>query len=306
MTDSSTAVAWRTRPRYDGANIRTWVGFRQFFALAEEAVLGWFRQAGHGPHRLFHQHGLELTVLDCSAVLSAVLEVDDEVAADVTPLGGGRFRVTLSTLRDGDRVAVLNGRVTVALVGPADRGALPAGLTRHLDRRHPAVADALGAARDSPGPQSPITGHPVLHWTWRARYFHCHFSDRVQHSAYVRALEEVVDRYLADRGLSVGTLLRERGWIPVVSRARIRLLADAHMEEDVRTTFTATEVLKDVVWDGRMDCHVHRDRTPVRVATASIQHGYAVSRGPDAGRLATLDPATVAMLTGAGTTGRPT
>jgi acyl-CoA thioesterase FadM len=298
MTESPTALASTARPRYDGANIRTWIGFRQFLALAEEAVLGWFRQTGHGPHRLFHQHGLELTIVDCSAVLPAVLEVDDEVTADVTPLTRGRFRVALTALRDGDRVAVLNGRVTVALVDPADRGTLPEELAWHLDQSHRAVGDALGAQRDSPMLPPPVTGHPMLRWTWRARYFYCHFSDRVQHSAYVRALEEVVDRYLADRGLSVGRLLKERGWIPVVSRVRIRLLADAHMEEDVHTTFSVTDVLKDVVWEGRMDCHVHRDSTPVWVATASIQHGYAVSRGRDAGRLAVLDPVTVAVLTG--------
>lgn len=298
MTESPTAVLSPARPRYDGANIRTWVGFRQFLALAEEAVLGWFRQAGHGPHRLFHQHTLELAVVDCSAVLSAVLEVDDEVAADVTPLGRGRFRVALTVLRDDDQIAVLRGRMTVALVGPADRDPLPGELARHLDRRHPSVADALGTQRDSPGPLPQVTGRPMLHWTWRARYFHCHFSDRVQHSAYVRALEEVIDRYLADRGLSVGTLLKERAWIPVVSRVRVRLLADAHMEEDVHTTFTVTDVLKDVMWEGRMDCHVHRDGTPVWVATAGIQHGYAISHGRHAGRLAVLDPATVAMLTG--------
>lgn len=298
MTESPTALLCLTRPRYEGANIRTWVGFRQFLALAEEAVLGWFRQAGHGPHRLFHQHALELAVVDCSAVLPAVLEVDDEVAADVTPLGRGRFRVTLSALRSGERVTVLKARMTVALIGPADQGPLPEPLAAPLDRSHPSVADALGTQHDSPGPQPPVTPHPVLHWIWRARYFHCHFSDRVQHSAYVRALEEVVDRYLADRGLSVGTLLRQRAWIPVVSRARIRLLADAHMEEDVHTTFTVTDVLRDALWEGRMDCHVHRDSTPLRVATASIQHGYAVSHGRGAGRLAVLDPATVATLTG--------
>jgi acyl-CoA thioesterase FadM len=118
----------------------------------------------------------------------------------------------------------------------------------------------------------------------------------VQHSAYVRALEEVVDRFLADRGRSVGRMLGERGWIPVVSRVRVRMTADAHMEEDVRTTFAVTDVLKDVTWEGQMDCHVDRAGGPVRVATARILHGYAISRGPDAGRMAQLDPATIAAL----------
>ena len=46
-----------------------------------------------------------------------------------------------------------------------------------------------------------------------------------------------------------------------------------------------------------MTCHVVRDGRLTQVATATILHGYAASRGPEAGRLATLDPETVAALT---------
>ncbi|MEU5695824.1 thioesterase [Actinosynnema sp. NPDC020468] len=269
------------RPRYDGANIRTWVGFRQFLALAEEAVLGWFRERGLGPHRLYHDHGAELSVVDVSARLPAVLEVDDEVRAEAEPLGGGRFRVTLTAERASGRAVVLVGKVAVALVGG--------------DGVPEVARQAAGGYPPAPEPLADDSGFA---WTWRARYFHCHFSDRVQHAAYVRALEEVVDRYLADRGRSVGTLLRDRGWIPVVSRVRVRLLADAHMEEDVRTGFAVTDVLKNVVWEGRMDCTVERAGVVVPVATATIQHGYALTRGPGAGTLARLDEATAAALTG--------
>ena len=116
----------------------------------------------------------------------------------------------------------------------------------------------------------------------------------------MRVLEEVVDRYLADRGVSVGRMLRERGWIPVVSRARIEVRGDARLEEPMWVTFTVTDLLKDVTYDARMDCHVVRDGRLVRVATATILHGYAVSRGTEAGRLATLDPDTAVAITAGG------
>jgi acyl-CoA thioesterase FadM len=135
-------------------------------------------------------------------------------------------------------------------------------------------------------------------WSWKARYFLCHYSNRVQHSAYVRSLEEVVDRFLADRGISVGRMLVDRGWIPVVSRARVTLLADAVMEEVIHTTFTVDNVLKGVGYDATMNCFVHRDADLVHVATARILHGYAVSRGEGAGRLAELDDGTISALTG--------
>jgi len=129
-------------------------------------------------------------------------------------------------------------------------------------------------------------------------YYYCQFSEHLQFSGYVRAMEEVVDRFLADRGLSVSTMLRTRGWIPVVSRARIGVLADVAMEETVHTVFTVTDVLKDLGFDARMDCYVRRDETLVHTATGRILHGYAVASGPGAGGLATLDGPTVAALTG--------
>ncbi|HCU50417.1 MAG TPA: hypothetical protein DGG94_11565, partial [Micromonosporaceae bacterium] len=146
---------------------------------------------------------------------------------------------------------------------------VPAGLT---------VADVLK-------PQ----GFSALLWSWRAPYFYCHFSDRVQHSGFIRCLEEVVDRFLDDRGLAVGRMLAQRSWIPVVSRARVRMLAPAHMEETVHTTFRVTDVLRSIMFDGQMDCYVQRGQTLFHVATATILHGYAISRGPEAGNLAELD-----------------
>jgi acyl-CoA thioesterase FadM len=295
----------RLRPRHASANIRTWVGFKQFMCLAEEAVLGWFRDRGWGPQEIYHRYGLGWEVVDSSVQLPAVLELDDEVAAEVGWLGPGRFGVRLTVPRDGTVVPVLRGRVAVALVaerpGPAGRpgGPAPAGPPVPdclAPLVVPSVAAAAGPVEPPPAPAGPFD------WRWRVRYFHCHYSDRVQHGSHVQALEEVVDRFLADRGLSVPRLLAERGWIPVVSRARVRLLADAHLDEQVRTTFAVAEIVKDRGFDGRMDSYVadpeHPDR-PRHVATARILHGYAVSTGADAGRLAALDPDTVAALTGA-------
>lgn len=271
------------RPRYEGANIRTWIGFKHFQYLVEEAVLTWFRERGHGPSRLFHEYGLGLALVDSSIQLPAVLDMDDEVRATVTPAGPGRFAVRLVRVRDG--VRVLRGRVRVALVRVAD-GSVPDEL-----------ASLVAGSVPDDDAEPPAVGSAFT-WSWRAPYFYCQFSDRVQHSGYVRAMEEVVDRFLADRGISVGRMLAERGWIPVVSRARLRMLADAWLEETVRTTFTVTEVVKERMFAARVDFAVCRDGDWVTTAQGDILHGYAVSRGPDAGRLAELDPGVVDALTG--------
>jgi acyl-CoA thioesterase FadM len=306
VTTDDQVTSMSGRPRYEGANIRTWIGFKHFMYLVEEAVLQWFRDRGIGPGRLYHKHGVGLEIVDASALLPAVLEVDDQVVAEVIALGPGRFSVTLGVEREGSPVVVLKGKVTVALVREREApGAEPmpgnlvslvvpevAAATTLPDPRHLRVTPGEDVRSLLAPP-----GSRAFLWSWRARYFHCHYSDRIQHSGYVRALEEVVDRFLADRGISVGRMLHERGWIPVVSRVRVQLVADAHMEETIHTSFVVEDVLKGITYDARMDCHVQRGDRLVHTATARILHGYAIGRGEGAGRLAELDDSTLAALT---------
>ncbi|HEU4425174.1 MAG TPA: thioesterase [Pilimelia sp.] len=295
-----------SRPAYEGANIRTWIGFKHFMYLIEQAVLQWLLDQGAGARELFLDHGLGVEIVDCSVQLPAVLEIDDDVRAQVTAGSGGRLAVQLSVARDGGDVTVLRGKVTVALVrertADKHRPAPPAlaGL-EVVDLAHASTVAEAPHRRLTPGQsaQSALTADPAaFHWAWRAPYFYCHFSDRVQHSGFVRTLEETVDRFLAERGISVGRMLRERSWIPVVSRARVQLVAAAHMEETVHTVFTVTDILRGVMFDGRMDCYVHRGDRLVSVATAQILHGYAIAAGPGAGGLAQLDDGVMRALMG--------
>jgi acyl-CoA thioesterase FadM len=294
------------RPRYEGANIRTWVGFKHLLYLVEEAVLAWFRERGAGPQRLYHDYELGLEIISSSTLLLALVEVDDEVTAEVTLKQPGLFAVKLLVKRGVPTVA-LTSKVRVALVREKNAsavGSVPeefaplvvtdmAQAATDVERR-----DRRIAAGKEPRAVLLTGGSPACLWSWKARYFHCHYSARVQHSSYVRALEEVVDRFLEERGISVGRVLREEGLIPVVSRVRVELLADAHMGETVHTSFVVGEVLKGVAYDGRMDSHVQRGETMVHMASARILHGYAVSRGEGAGQLAQLSESTLAALTG--------
>lgn len=308
MTDTLRLVPTvvESRPGYEGANIRTWVGFKHFMYLVEEGVLAWLREHGAGAHELFHDYGLGAEIIDCSVQLPAVLEIDDLVRVEVVAAAGRQLQVRLQVSRDGQDVVVLRGKVTLALLPERDAA---------IHRTAPSPLDSyqLGEIQEAGGPGRDLEipagltvadllqppGCSALLWSWRAPYFYCHFSDRVQHSGFVRCLEEVVDRFLDSRDLSVGRMLAQRSWIPVVSRARVRMLAPAHMEETVHTVFKVTDLLRSIMFDGRMDCYVQRGQTLFHVATATILHGYAVSRGPEAGHLAELDAEVSRMLLGA-------
>ena len=298
-------------PRYEGANIRTWIGFKHFMYLVEEAVLQYFRERGVGPHDLYHRYGLGLEVVDSSVQLPTALDVDDRVHATVVagrpkPEQGAPFVVELAVERPAGTVTVLKGKVRVALVTIKDGAGsdpVPGFLAPYVVSEVDALANAESATLVVPDGVEVTdvlapAGSGSFVWSWRAPYYYCHFSDRLQHSAYVRTLEEVVDRFLDSRGLAIGALLAERAWIPVVSRARVQLLADLFMEETVHTVFTVEDILKDTMYTARMDCYVRRGDSLVRTATGSIVHGYAISRGEGAGTVATLDPATQATLLG--------
>lgn len=302
-------TSYTGRPRYEGANIRTWIGFKHFMYLAEEAILEYFRERHVGARELYLRHGLGLEIVDSSVQLPMTLELDEQVHVTVVsgqarPDQGAPFTVEMTVERDGADVTVLTGRVRVALVPVKESIAtepVPSFLAPYVVPEVAALRDQEAATLQIPegATVEDVLGGPNAYlWSWRAPYTYCHFSDRLQHSAYVRTLEEVVDRFLHDRGLAIGDLLVERSWIPVVSRARVRMLSDVWMEETVHTVFTVEEVLKDRAYTARMDCYVRRGDEVVRTATATIMHGYAVSAGPDAGTLAVLDPATQAILLG--------
>jgi acyl-CoA thioesterase FadM len=277
-----TTVSTLLRPRYEGANMGTLIGFKHLLYLAEEAVLNWFRHHGHGPHRLLHEHGLALQLVDTSARLMRVLTIDDEVTAHVRAQPTGRLSVTLTTNRDDTEVTILRARVAVELFAH-DKNAPRAPLPDDLAAMLTGIPDTCAPAGrhnhslhdgDSPRDVLAPTGSGRFWWSWKARYTYCHYFDRIQHSAYIRALEEVVDRFLAARRIGIDTVLTDRGWVPVVSKVDVQLLTAAHIGETIHTTYTVQGINGRRTYDARMDCHAERDSELVHVATATITHGY--------------------------------
>ena len=286
------ATVYRGRPRYEGANIGTWIGFKQFVYLAEDAVLQYYRDRGIGPSPLFHGHGVQLSIVEHSVRLPGPVFVDDEVHAEAVPMAAkgpeDTFNVTLFVHRDGAPVPVLKGKVRAGFIAPLGTvGELPAQVAGR-------IVPGIAALRPRPEPIGAM--RPGFRWSQTIPYPHCQFSDRIQHSGYVRDLEEVVHRYLAERGISIRRMLTERNWIPAVIRSQVRMLADAHLEEELHTVFTVDDVVKDVMFSGTMDCYVVRDGRPVHTATGSITHGYGIASGPDAGQVAIIDAETRAAL----------
>ncbi|MFD5201864.1 hypothetical protein ACFWM7_17290 [Streptomyces sp. NPDC058375] len=282
-----TPTTTRVRPRYEGSNICTWIGFKHVNYLVEEAVLDHFRQAGLPARALYEEHGLGLDIVSLDSRILHAFHMDDIADAEVTPwtkdddstIG---FKVTIQFERNGEIHKAVTSKVRVSLridTYLEAAGEVPAGLARFavavlgddLERESPAAAPAEEEILAS------LTADANAYaWKWNIPYPYCHFTERLQMSGYLRLMEEGKDRFVADRGISIKTLLDDRRWIPVVPRSDIRILDEALMEEDLYTVYTVEEVFKDFTYTSRMDFYVLRDGKLVKTATGRIVHGYAV------------------------------
>ncbi|HKS98286.1 MAG TPA: thioesterase, partial [Rugosimonospora sp.] len=90
------------RPRYEGANISTWIGFKHINYLVEEAVLGHFRECGHPAGALYQRHGLCLDIVELDTKIMHALQLDDVITATVRAVGvaDGRLRLAVELTAD--------------------------------------------------------------------------------------------------------------------------------------------------------------------------------------------------------------
>lgn len=304
----TTPTTVELRPRYEGSNICTWIGFKHVNYLVEEAVLDHLRRNGLAPGRMYEQYALCTDIADIDTRILHAYHIDDLAVIDVRrdPKAPGElaFIVELGIDR-APGVRAASSRVRVDLrhdPGTGDSEPVPEALAGYaVAQLGRPVPDPIGPVPLAAGrtPEQTLTeGRNAYAWTWRVPYPYCHFTKRVQMSGYLRLMEEAVDLFLADRGVSIRTLLDEQSWIPVVPHSRITLVGEALMEERICTVFTVEDVFKRFTYTARMDSYAVRGDTLVPVATGRITHGYAVIDNRRDWHLVSFDDRLTAALEG--------
>ncbi|MBH5335062.1 hypothetical protein IHE55_09745 [Streptomyces pactum] len=320
----------RLRPRFEGSNICTWIGFKHINYLVEEAVLVHFDRAGLSSRQLYAEYGLacEFTGMD-TRILHA-FHLDDQVEAEVAPArfrgqteDALTFKVTLRVDRGGGVLKAATSKVRLSLrtdatveAAPETPGPLRPFTVDRLGADLPPVADpapeqtaaaerALAAGGDEAAVLAALTqGRNAYAWKWHITYPYCHFTERLQLSGYLRLMEEAKDRFVRDRGISIKTLLDERKWIPACPASAVRILDEALMEEDLYTVYTVEQVFKDLTYTSRMDNYVVRDGRLRLVQSGTVTHGYAEITGRRDWSLVPFDQRVLDALHGtAGSTG---
>src|SRR5205807_11001 len=124
----------RRRPRFEGSNICTWIGFKHVMYLVEEAILDHLRQNGIVPRELFERDGIAVDIMDSSVRILHALHMDDEVWIEVSPVNSrdaselAYYAVQMFVERDTEKLKSLTGRVKVVLrpaPGASDPDAAP-------------------------------------------------------------------------------------------------------------------------------------------------------------------------------------
>ncbi|WP_026424618.1 hypothetical protein [Actinokineospora inagensis] len=273
----TTTTTVSLRPRYEGNNINTWIGFKHVNYLVEEAVLEHFRAAGLPTRELFESYGLGLEISTIDTRILNAFHLDEVGTATVTPSSESELAFRVVITKEGKSGKDVTSKVKVTLrretyVAPAN--VVPAELA-------PFSVDRIGGTETGADAEDDVLAQltrdqNAYGWKWRIPYPYCHNNERLQMSGYLRLMEEVVELFLADRGISIKTLLDERKWIPVVPHSKITQVDEAWMEEDLYTIYTVEEVFKDVTYTSRMDTYVVRDGKLVLTSTGTITHGYAI------------------------------
>ncbi|GAA1344278.1 hypothetical protein [Saccharothrix algeriensis] len=287
------------RPRYEGNNINTWIGFKHVNYLVEEAVLEHFRSAGLPTRVLFEDYGLGLEITTIDTRILNAFHLDEVGVATVTPTAEDELAFKVVISKEGNTGKDVTAKVKVTLrretyVSPEN--VVPAELA-------PFSVDRIGGGEAGPAAEDDVLAQltrdrNAFGWKWRIPYPYCHNNERLQMSGYLRLMEEVVDLFLADRGISIKTLLDDRKWIPVVPHSKITQVDEAWMEEDLYTIYTVEEVFKGVTYTSRMDTYVVRDGRLVLTSTGTITHGYAIFHDRKDWSLVNFDERVLAALQG--------
>ncbi len=316
--DAATTV-YTARPRFEGSNVGIGIGFKHVMYLAEEAVLEHLRERGLSPQSLFENHGLCCEIVDSELRILHLLHMDDLVTIKVRPTSDtDRKELTQSVVfsieHNGKTRKAATGKVSVLFrqdqnfiseASPPPAAVVPYIRNEiHRPGSQNVKLPTFTAHHETEKPDDFIVnqlvkpGSNAFVWKWRIPYFYCHFTDRLQHSGYLRLMEAVVDLFLADRGISIRTMLDTRRWIPIVSRARVEILREALMEESLYTVYTVEEVFKNLTYTARMDCYVCRGESLVHTATGRIVHGYGKLIDAFRVELVPFDAETISALQG--------
>jgi len=310
------------RPRFEGSNINTWIGFKHVMYMLEEALLDTMRKNGLVPRTLYEDHGLCFEIVDSDAKILTACHMDDVVSITVSPSekvsdrGDFTFKVVASVNRHGKEVKAVSATMRALFKldksverAPSASDFLRSAIHRKIQRCAPVSVATTGSAAAAVfskergvsgvdeviGAVVPEQANAFV-WKWHIPYFYCHFNDRLQHSGYLRLMEEVVDLFLADRGISIRTMMNTRDWIPVVPHAQISILQEAEMEETLYTVYTVEDVFKGTTYTSRMDCYVPRAGQLIHTATGKITHGYAKIHDRRDWSLVEFDQATIDAL----------
>ena len=291
-----------TRPSSEGANIRSWIGFKHFEYIIGEAISMLLAERGFD-ERSLALSGVRAHVVGARAALTHVIECGDDVGVvlrDARRIDTDLLAVDAEIFNNRAGQRSLKGTYLVKVEDLVEDG-----LEGDLTASTVLTSFEKGILKSSKAPRQgsfatddgPRLFDEAFSTVWTVPYYYCESSRFLSYRGHIRSLEGVVDDYLASVGLFIPDLLAARAMIPVVSRYSVNVMGDVPMGAVATTYFHVDDILGNAVFDASFaTTFVDEAGKRVVAATGVIQHGYAVSRGDGAGTMATMDAEIMASL----------
>lgn len=299
------------RPYFEGQNVMTWLGFKHVMYLAEEAVIDYLRKEGILVGKLFRETGLAFEITHSSGRLLHAIQIDDTVTIKLSEHRSGlhqkQLMVEMFVPRDGQILRSYKGKVqfgfkkdhSLGFQSEAEVAPLALEPFTSKDLNPYEAGDSLVVEMSGDALSSVRKKYPNAYvWQQRIPYYYCHYNERLQMSGYLRYIEEAQDRFLADKGISIYSMLRNNRWIPVVPSASLTMHQESYMEEDLLIVYQLSDIIKNFTYTHDVLFYRQRDSRLDLVASGKINHGYARLQSRDTMTLAPMDSQTIDKLGG--------
>jgi len=292
----------KQRPRFEGCNIETWLGFKHLMYLSEEALLEFFRIHKISQRDLYLKYDVNLEIRFSKIDIIKAVNTDDELDTVVYLDPKSSFPLFIIKSYVGDTL-YFKSKIQVLFnvagnINEIKDINLKQLITKGVESNSRIQVDKEIKLRK----EEPLEvlkeyfSSDAFVYKKRIPYYYCHYNNYVLHSGYVRFIEEAVDLFLESRGLSIKRMLQEKKYIPFVSNTNINIIDHAEMEEDIYIVFKVNDVYKDAVYLSNIYFYVKRNEKLQLMAFADITHGYSVIHDKANWNMVTLDQSIVSAL----------
>lgn len=293
------------RPQNEGANIENYIGFKHLTYLMEETIINYFREKYLSPNQLLRMFGVKFYIKSLKIDILKAVNIDDEIVMKIfspNEYPTNRFKIKAS---DNSGILFFKGELVVCIDKPIKDAEfhLVSKNFRYLLKEmveKEATDNNIELPINNSNPIQILKEYKSFNsafiFSKRIPYYYCNYTDELHHSGYERIIEEAVDLFLEERGMSIRTMLNSKRWIPVVSKSQIEIKHKIKLEDTIYIAFSVKNIVLNSIYEADIYFFKQYNNKLIEVANGSITHGYSCIKNPETPELVIFDELTLKKL----------